>query len=72
MVQRFGEKLRMLRKQHNITLAELADILGYTAASHLSQVEHGKKKPTAELVFKVGQFFNVSTDVLLNDELDVG
>lgn len=71
MVQRFGEKLRTLRKRHNMTLDELARSLGYTNNSHVSMVENGKRNPTVELVFKVSQLFNVSADVLLNDEREL-
>jgi len=71
MLQRFGEKLRLLRMQHNMTQRELAAALGYTAQSHIWAVETGKKQPTAELVLKVSQYFNVSADHLLRDELEL-
>lgn len=38
----FGEKLRALRKQHNMTMSIMADHLGVSSA-YLSQVEHGKR-----------------------------
>jgi DNA-binding XRE family transcriptional regulator len=37
----------------------------------LGLLENGKKKPTAELVMKVAQLFQVTTDQLLWDHLDV-
>jgi len=70
-MQRFGEKLRTLRKRHAMTITELALALGYTANSYISEIETGKKKPTTEFVFKVARLFNVTTDQLLDDELDV-
>ena len=38
---RFGEKLRTLRKRHQLTLTQLAEALGYTAHSnsYLSLIE---------------------------------
>jgi len=70
-MERFGEKLHSLRKKHHITLQELAAELGYVAHSHISQLETGKKMPTVEFVVKVARKFNVSTDQLLRDELDI-
>jgi transcriptional regulator with XRE-family HTH domain len=70
-VQRFGEKLRILRQQRNMTHVELAAQLGYASSSQISLLEHGKTRPTADLIFKVSQFFNVSADDLLNDEREV-
>jgi len=68
---RFGEKLRTLRNQHGLTLKELALELGLRAHGYISELESGKKKPTAELVLNVARFFGVSTDKLLKDELDL-
>ena len=38
----FGEKLRKLRKQHDMTMASMAQYLGVSSA-YLSQVEHGRR-----------------------------
>lgn len=70
-MRRFGEKLRTLRQRKHMTLKELAAELGYTAHGHLSEIESGKKKPTAEFVLSVARLFCVSTDELLKDELDL-
>lgn len=71
-MQRFGEKLRFLRTKKQMTLKELAHVLGLTAHGYISEIEAGKKKPTAEFVLNVARYFNVSTDELLKDELEVG
>lgn len=70
-MQRFGEKLRVLRKKRGMTIVQLAEALGYAANSYVSELETGKKKPSAELVFKVARLFNVSADQLLDDGLEV-
>ena len=70
-MQRFGEKLGMLRKRHRMTIMELTAALGYTSYGYIHTLEKGKKKPTAELVLKVSQLFNVTTDQLLRDDLDL-
>ncbi|MEW5827503.1 MAG: helix-turn-helix transcriptional regulator [Chloroflexota bacterium] len=70
-MRRFGEKLRMLRTKKGMTLKELASALGLTAHGYISELETGKKKPTAEFVLNVARFFEVSIDELLKDELEV-
>jgi len=70
-VRRFGEKLRALRKQHNMTHVDLAAVLGYASSSQISFLETGKKKPTADLILKISKLFNISADLLLDDELDM-
>ena len=70
-MQRFGEKLRILRKRHGMTIIELATALGYAANSYVSELETGKKQPTAALVFKVAKLFSVTTDQLLDDALEL-
>ena len=54
-----------------MTLKELASALGLTAHGYISEIEAGKKKPTADFVLKVARYFEVTTDQLLKDELDV-
>ena len=68
---RFGEKLRSLRNRRGLTLAQLADQLGYKAHGHLSEIESGKKLPTVGLAIKVARLFDVSTDALLKDEREI-
>jgi transcriptional regulator with XRE-family HTH domain len=71
-MKRFGEKLRVLRTNKEMTLKELAYALGLTAHGYISEIEAGKKKPTADFVLKVGRYFKVTTDQLLKDELEIG
>lgn len=70
-MQRFGQKLHRLRTRRRLTLKELAIALGLTAHGYLSEIESGKKKPTAEFVLKAARYFDVTTDELLKDELDI-
>ncbi|MFL5802413.1 MAG: helix-turn-helix domain-containing protein [Roseiflexaceae bacterium] len=70
-MQRFGEKLRLLRQQRQMTLTELAQALGYVAHSYISAVETGKKQPTVDFVLKVSRLFAISMDHLTKDELEV-
>lgn len=70
-MQRFGEKLHTLRTQNGMTLTQLAHNLGLSAHGYISELESGKKKPTAEFVLNVARLFDVTTDQLLKDELDL-
>lgn len=69
--KQFGQKLRTLRNRYKLTQIELAEILGYLSHGYLSDIEKGKKIPTVELVLSVSRLFQVSTDQLLKDELDL-
>jgi transcriptional regulator with XRE-family HTH domain len=71
LMQRFGEKLHALRTAHELTLQQLAAELGYATHAYISELESGKKVPTAALVLKVARKFGVSTDVLMKDELEL-
>lgn len=70
-MEKFGEKVRLLRQHHNVKLIELSSVLGYNTHSYLSEIESGRKIPTVALVLKISSIFNVSTDVLLKDNLEV-
>lgn len=70
-MQRFGEKLRLLRRTHGITLQDLARDLGYADHTFLSRIERGKKKPSTELIVAIAQKFQVQTDQLMLDNLEV-
>jgi transcriptional regulator with XRE-family HTH domain len=65
----FGAKLRALRSSRGMTLKVLAANLGYSTHGYLSEIESGSKQPTVMLVLKVAELFQVTTDVLLKDDL---
>ena len=70
-MQRFGEKLRSLRERRGISLRQLATALGFSAHTYLGRVERGQTKPSLELVLQVSRFFDISTDQLMKDELEL-
>lgn len=71
LILRFGDKLRKLRLRQGMTVRDLTRALGYSGSGQISEIETGKRLPTAEFVLKVARYFNVSADHLLKDELDV-
>lgn len=69
---RFGEKLKALRTKRDMTLQELAAALGHSAHGYISELEAGKKQPTVPLVLRVAELFDVTTDELLRDDIELG
>lgn len=60
----FPRRLRELRRSKNVSLRVLADFCE-VSKSTLARYEQGKQKPTADIIIKLAEFFNVSTDSLL-------
>jgi transcriptional regulator with XRE-family HTH domain len=70
-MQRFGEKLRTLRKRHGLTQVQLSKQTGLSQ-SYIGDLESGKHhNPSANFAVIVADFFGVSLDVLMRDELDL-
>lgn len=69
-MKRFGEKLRMLRIRRGLTIRELADMLE-VHNTYINKLETGQRSPSANIIVKVTQFFNVSADQLINDKLEL-
>ncbi len=70
-MQRFGEKLRALRKQRGLSVRELAQNLGHASHAYLSRIETGQKRPSLEFAITIAKLFNVTVDQLVNDELEL-
>ena len=70
-MDRFGAKLRTLRKQSDMTMKELAAALDISAHSYIGKLEMGEKRPSVEMALKISRLFNVSLDRLLKDELEL-
>lgn len=63
----FGEKVRALREQHNLTQYELAARLG-VHQSAISHVETGLRPPRLPMVIKLAEVFGVTVDELVSGE----
>ncbi len=70
-MKRFGEKLRQLRQTRDLTTRQLASILEMKSHSHIADMESGRSYPSVELLVKLADFFRVTTDQLLRDELEI-
>ena len=63
----FGNKLKTLRIQSNLTQAQLAAKLGLTK-SVISAYENGVRMPSYEVLVAIARIFKVTTDYLLGLE----
>lgn len=64
-----AKKMIELRKQNSLSQQDLADRLGVSRQA-ISRWETGAVQPLADSVKSLAQVFQVSTDYLLNDDLD--
>ena len=72
MIHLFGNRLRELRKNKNISQEELGEFCG-VAKNTISNWENNVNKPDIDLIAKLAKYFNVTTDYLLGlnqDDLD--
>lgn len=60
----FGDRLKELRNSKNLSQDDLGKILGVRKSS-ISNWETDKATPTYEILTKLAQYFNVTTDYLL-------
>lgn len=61
----FGYKLKKLRKSKKLTQKELAQLL-YLSQSSIARFEKEEILPTSDTLNKIANFFDVSTDYLLD------
>ncbi|ANZ95141.1 hypothetical protein BFC19_07025 [Brochothrix thermosphacta] len=66
----FGEKLKMLREQTDITQEEVSQKLNVTRQS-VSNWENNKNYPDLTTLVTLNQLYNISLDDLLKDENNV-
>lgn len=63
----FGEKLKTLRKNSNLTQKQLGELLG-VAKSVVSYYEQGDRCPSQDVLIRMASIFHTSTDYLLGVE----
>jgi transcriptional regulator with XRE-family HTH domain len=63
----FGDRLRNLRKQHDLTQEQVAKKLNIVRSTY-AYYETGKTSPDFNTVVRLARLFNVTTDYLLNAE----
>lgn len=66
----FGENLRLVRKQRNITQEELAELLGVSRQA-ISKWESDNGYPETEKLLMLSKTLNISLDYLMNDSMEI-
>lgn len=61
----FGDRLRRLRKDHDITQSQLAAEIGVVASAVGKYERLPQSYPSVEALIKIADYFNVSIDYLL-------
>lgn len=72
VIHLFGVRLKELRKNHRLTQSDIANMFDVTKNAVYSW-ENGISQPSIEIITKLAQYFNVTTDYLLGfnqDDLD--
>lgn len=69
-MEKFHEKLKMLRKKEGLTQQEVADFFGIQQAVY-QKWESGNRKPSYENLSMLACIFDVSIDYLLGDYLEI-
>ena len=67
----FSTRLKELRKEKNCTQRQLGKELGLTANS-ICEWEKNRSEPSIEMILRLTQFFDVSTDYLLRQTDELG
>lgn len=62
---KFTERLKVLRAKKNMSQTALANELGINQGQVISFYETGSRTPDLEMLIKIANYFNVSTDYLL-------
>lgn len=70
-MQGFGEKLRVLRQRHGMTMRELAEKLGLSTHGYIGDLESGRRQPSLDLAVRIADLFGVTVDQLARDDLGI-
>ena len=72
--KRLGEKLRQIRDALGLSQSEMLRRLGFESElwyTQISAYETGRREPPLVILLEYARAANVSTDVLIDDELDL-
>jgi transcriptional regulator with XRE-family HTH domain len=73
-LKRLAEKLVQIRQALGLSQSEMfrrLDVEGFSEVKRISDYEIGKSEPPLIVLLRYARVANVSTDVLIDDELDL-
>ena len=70
LYKNLGFKVKKLREKIDISQSGLAEALGVDRVT-ISKIENGERKIYAEEIKKLSEYFNISSDVLLDLKEDI-
>ncbi|NJO55859.1 MAG: helix-turn-helix transcriptional regulator [Rhodospirillales bacterium] len=70
-MQRVGEKLGALRLRQGISLRDVTNRLGFQSYAQMALIECGEKTPSAEMILKIVEVFQVLLEQLMCDARDL-
>lgn len=68
----YATNLRYLRTKHSMTQENMADLLGYRGKQGYGAIETGKSKASVDDLEKLADFFGVTLDQLVKQDLRGG
>jgi len=69
IIMKLYEKIKNLRTSKGLSQAELAEKIELSHG-HITRLETGKFNPSIEVLKKIADLFDVTTDFLLNENVD--
>lgn len=63
--ERFGDKIKALRKNHDVTLSDMAMLINLKSKGSLSTLENAKNPPSYETLINIADVFAVKVDWLI-------
>jgi transcriptional regulator with XRE-family HTH domain len=73
--KRLGGKLRTIRASMNLTLEQIIERLDYKSSplhpTNISSMERGEREPALPLLLAYARLIGISTDVLIDDDLEL-
>lgn len=69
MANKFGDNVKKIRVEKNISQQELADMVGIHS-THVSRYERNMAQPSIEIAKKMAEALNVSVDTLIYGQQD--
>lgn len=61
----YGKIIRTLRKEQNLTQADLSKMLNFKSASAVGMIEREERELNLDTLYKLSEIFNVSVDYIL-------